>query len=149
MMINLVKHPLLKAVLVLADNGPPRFIGPLCKVPIDRCSTADLSQEHLKERDIHYICFHYSLNGKQYCDDLGKSMPFDEFYKALAEGAETKTSQVNAEEFVTYFTPFLEKGLDILHVCLSSGLSGVYNSANIARNELLEEYPDRKIYIVD
>lgn len=113
------------------------------------CSTADLTEEHFNKRDIHYICFHFSLDGKQYDDDLGKSIPFDEFYKAMSKGAETKTSQVNVHEFVAYFTPFLEQGMDILHVCLSSGLSGVYNSANIARNELIEKYPDRKIYIID
>ncbi len=113
------------------------------------CSTADLTQSHFESRKIHYICFHYSLDGKQYYDDLGKSVPFDKFYEAMANGAETKTSQVNIDEFLEYFTLFLEQGLDILHVCLSSGLSGVYNSAAIARNELLEKYPDRKIYIVD
>ena len=53
------------------------------------------------------------------------------------------------DEFIDYFTPFLEQGFDILHVCLSSGLSGVYNPAQIARSDLLEKYPDRKIYIVD
>jgi EDD domain protein, DegV family len=113
------------------------------------CSTADMTEQHFREREINYICFHYSLNGKQYEDDLGKSMPFDEFYEALSKGAETNTSQVNVDEFIGYFTPFLERGLDILHVCLSSGLSGVYNSANIAKNDLSEKYPDRKIYIVD
>ena len=113
------------------------------------CSTADLTQRHFNERNICYICFHYELDGKQYPDDLGKSMPFDQFYKAMAAGAETKTSQVNVEEFVQYFTPFLEQGKDILHVCPSSGISGVFNSANAARAELAEKYPERTIYIVD
>ena len=113
------------------------------------CSTADLSKEHFNKRDINYICFHFFLNGKQYPDDLGTSVPFDEFYKAMADGAETKTSQINVDEFIDYFTPFLEQGLDILHVSLSSGISGVYNSACIARSDLLDKYPDRKIYIVD
>lgn len=113
------------------------------------CSTADLSREHFERRDIHYICFHYSLNGKAYPDDLGQSIPFDEFYQAMTDGAETQTSQVNAEEYIAYFTPFLEQGKDILHLTLSSGISGSYNSANVAREELAEKYPDRKIYIVD
>lgn len=113
------------------------------------CSTADLSKNHFQDRNIHYICFHYSMNNTQYADDLGESLPFAEFYKKMAEGAETKTSQVNIDEFIDYFTPFLEKGLDILHVCLSSGLSGVYNSALIAKEDLLEKFPDRKIFIVD
>ncbi len=113
------------------------------------CSTADLTAEHFKERDISYVCFHFMLNGKQYSDDLGKTIPFDEFYTALANGAETSTSQVNVDEYINYFTPFLEEGKDILHVSLSSGISGTFNSANIAKAELQEKYPDRKIYIVD
>lgn len=113
------------------------------------CSTADLSKEHFEARDIHYVCFHYSLNGENYADDLGQSVPFDEFYKRMTEGAETKTSQVNVDEYIEYFTPFLEAGKDILHVTLSSGISGTINSAKIAADELLEKYTDRKIYIVD
>lgn len=113
------------------------------------CSTADLSKEHFLSRNISYICFHFELDGKQYADDLGESIPFADFYKAMTDGAETKTSQINAEEFVNYFEEFLSKGEDILHVCLSSGISGVYNSAMIAKNMMEEKYPDRKIYIVD
>ena len=113
------------------------------------CSTADLTEEHFRARDISYICFHFYLDGKPYPDDLGKTISFERFYDAMAKGAETKTSQVNADEFISYFTPFLEQGLDVLHVCLSSGLSGVYNSANVAKETLQEQYPDRKIYIVD
>ena len=113
------------------------------------CSTADLSAKHFEDRDIRYICFHYMLNGKQYADDLGKSLPFDQFYKMMADGAETRTSQVNADEFTEYFKGFLDQGLDVLHVSLSSGISGAVNSANIARDELQEKYPDRKIYVVD
>ena len=113
------------------------------------CSTADLTEEHFHARDIHYICFHFLLDGVQYADDLGKSISFDEFYQAMVDGAETKTSQVNVDEFIDYFTPFLENGQDILHVCLSSGISGVYNSATIAREMLLEKFPERQIAIVD
>ncbi len=113
------------------------------------CSTADLTEEHFKARDINYICFHFSLDGKQYPDDLGKTIPFDRFYKAMTDGAETSTSQVNVDEYIEYFTPFLEQGKDILHVTLSSGLSGTINSARIAKEELEGKYPDRKIYIVD
>jgi len=113
------------------------------------CSTADLTQEHFEKRDIHYICFHFELDGKEYADDLGKSINFHEFYTAMVNGASTKTSQVNTEEFTEYFTPFLEQGKDILHLTLSSGISGVINSARLAAQELSEKYPDRKIYVVD
>ena len=113
------------------------------------CSTADLTHEHFTRRDIHYVCFHFELDGVPYSDDLGQSVPFEKFYQAMAEGADTKTSQVNVAEFIEYFESFLKNGQDILHVTLSSGLSGAYNSACAARDELLETYPDRKIYIVD
>ena len=113
------------------------------------CSTADLSLEHFQNRNIHYICFHYELNGTVYPDDLGQSMPFDVFYEAMTKGAETKTFQVNVAEFEAYFESFLKEGKDILHLCLSSGITGVMNSANIAKDILAEKYPERKIYIVD
>ena len=113
------------------------------------CSTADLTNEHFEQRNIHYICFHFELDGKQYPDDLGKSISFDDFYQAMTNGADTKTSQINTEEFKEYFEPFLKEGKDILHLTLSSGISGVYNSARLAGEELSEQYPDRKIYIID
>ena len=113
------------------------------------CSTADLTKEHFERRGIHYICFHYQLDGKDMLDDLGQSMPFDKFYQAMVDGADTRTSQVNTEEYLTYFEGFLEQGLDILHVTLSSGISGTINSANVAAEQLRGRYPDRKIYVID
>ena len=113
------------------------------------CSTADLSEEHFTKRNIHYICFHYELDGVQHLDDLGKSIPFKEFYQAMTNGADTRTSQINADEYISYFEPFLIEGKDIIHLTLSSGISGTINSAIIAKETLLEKYPDRKIYIID
>ena len=116
---------------------------------ISCCSTADLTEEHFKDRDIECVFFHYELDGKEYLDDLGKSMSLDDFYQAMIDGAETKTSQVNAEEYEAHFRKFLEQGLDVLHVTLSSGISGTINSALVAKANLEEEFPDRKIYVVD
>lgn len=113
------------------------------------CSTADLSKEHFENRDIHYICFHYKLDGVDHPDDLGQTIPFEEFYKKMDEGADTVTSQVNVSEYVEYFSQFLEEGKDILHVSLSTGLSGTYSSAMNAALIARERYPERKIYIVD
>ena len=113
------------------------------------CSTADLAKEHFERLDIHYVCFHYFLNGVEYPDDLGQSIPFPDFYKAMAEGAETSTSQVNISEYLDMWTPFLEQGRDVLHVTLSTGISGTYNSAVSAAAIAGERYPDRKIYVVD
>lgn len=113
------------------------------------CSTVDLTQEHLDRRDIHYIPFHFVLGDKEYVDDLGKSIKLEDFYKAMSEDVMTKTSQVSVGEYINYFSKFLDEGKDILHVTLSSGISGTYNSACTAKSILEEKYPDRKIYIVD
>ena len=110
------------------------------------CSTADLSKEHFEARGIHYVCFHYALDGVEYFDDLGQSMPFDEFYARMAAGADTRTSQVSITEYVEHFSRFLEQGQDVIHVCLSSGtINSAQNAALIVR----ERYPERKIYIID
>lgn len=113
------------------------------------CSTADMPKEYFEERNIKYICFHYQLDGVDYMDDLGQSMPFDKFYQAMVDGAETKTSQISAGEYEEYFESFLKEGKDVLHLTLSSGISGTINSANVAREMLKEKYPERKIYVID
>ncbi len=113
------------------------------------CSPADLSKEQFDARDIHYICFHYFLDGKAYLDDLGQSLTHEEFYARMAAGADTSTSQISISEYVDYFSEFCEKGQDILHVTLSSGISGTINSAQNAALIVRERYPQRKIYIID
>ena len=116
---------------------------------ISCCSTADLSKEHFEKIDVHYCCFHYEMDGVQYLDDLGQSMDFDVFYQRMTDGAMTKTSQINADEYEEYFAQFLSQGKDIIHLTLSSGISGTFNSANLAKALLEDKYPDRKIYVID
>jgi DegV family protein with EDD domain len=113
------------------------------------CSTADLPYEYFTKRNIPFVCFHFNLDGKEYPDDLGRSMPFEEFYKRIAAGAMPTTSQVSVGQYLAFFEPFLKEGKDILHLSLSSGISGSYNSALLARDELLQKYPARILYIVD
>ena len=113
------------------------------------CSPADLSKEHFERIGVRYVCFHYALDGVEYPDDLGQTIPFDEFYRRMSEGAETRTAQVNVSEYVDFFTPFLEAGKDVVHVCLSSGISGTINSARNAALILKERYPERTVYVID
>lgn len=113
------------------------------------CSTADMPLEFFQTRNVQLICFHFTMDGTEYADDLGQSIPFDEFYQRIADGAEPTTSQVNVQQYIEFFEPFLKEGKDILHIVFSSGLSGSYNSACIARDTLSEQYPDNKIYLVD
>lgn len=105
--------------------------------------------EYLQKRNIPFVCFHYIMDGNEYPDDLGQTMSFDEFYRRIAAGAMPTTSQVNVEQFINFFEPYIKDGKDILHISLSTGLSGSCNSAYIAREQLLSKYPDRIIMIVD
>ncbi|MCR5251024.1 MAG: DegV family protein [Lachnospiraceae bacterium] len=113
------------------------------------CSAVDLTKEQMEELGISFIPFHFELNGVLYEDDLGKTVPYPEFYRRMTEGEETKTSQVNAEEFERYFESFLKEGKDVIHLTLSSGISGTINSAKLAKDILSEKYPERKLYVVD
>lgn len=113
------------------------------------CSTTDMSEQFFETHKVPFACFHFQMDGVDYDDDLGHSMSFDEFYKRIDAGAQPVTSQVNPEEFVTLFEKVLEKGEDLIHISLSSGLSGAYNSAVIAGDLMREKYPNRKITIID
>ena len=113
------------------------------------CSTADLSKEYFTTRDIKYVCFHFELGGTEYLDDLGISVPPAELYRRMVAGEGTKTSQVSVREYEDIFEEALSQGKDVIHLTLSSGISGSYNSACIARDEMQEKYPDRKIYVID
>ncbi len=113
------------------------------------CSTADLTKEYFEKRGIRYVCFHYELGGNDYLDDLGQTMPPAELYRRMLAGEDAKTSQVSIGEYADLFRGILDEGKDVLHLTLSSGISGTYNSAVIAAKQLQEEYPHRKIYVVD
>lgn len=113
------------------------------------CSTCDLTHEQLKEIGVSCVHFHFTLGTQSYPDDFGLSVPFEDFYKRMAAGEATSTAQVNISEYLDMFTPILEEGKDVLHICLSSGLSGTRNSAENAALIAREQFPERKIYIVD
>ena len=113
------------------------------------CSTADVTRELLEERGIAYAYFNYQLDGQMLKDDFGQTNSPAQLYSKMLAGADAKTSQVNVGEYVTHFEKFLTQGKDVLHVTLSSGISGTYGSACAARDQLAEKYPDRKVVIVD
>jgi len=113
------------------------------------CSTADLPYDHLQKRHIPFVSFHFTMDGNEYPDDLGQSMSYEEFYRRIAAGAMPTTSQVSVGQYLAFFESYLKEDKDILHISLSSGLSGSYSSALLARDELLPRYPDRKILVVD
>ena len=82
---------------------------------------------------------------------LGDVDHFDghSYYEGLRQGRKVGTSLLNSQLFITHFTPVLESGQDILYVSMSSGISGTYNAAVAAAMELMEEFPERFVHIVD
>lgn len=120
------------------------------KFQLTCCTTVDLDREYFEKRQIPYLCLHFHVDGVSYLDDLGQSMPLDLFYRRIKnEGILPTTSQLNPEEYEEFFEPIVKEGFDILHVTLSSGISGTYNSAEVAARHIAKRYPDRKIIVVD
>ena len=110
-------------------------------------NNADLPEEFYKEHQIGCTYFSYTLDGKEYTKE--NFLPVEEFYSKMRAGSMPTTSQVNPERVRALFEPYLKEGKDILHIAFSSGLSGTFNSCRIAAQELMEEYPERKIRVVD
>ena len=71
------------------------------------------------------------------------------YYESLRGGVVVKTSLLNSALFMTHFEPLLKDGTDIVYVAMSSGISGTYNAARTAAQQLMEEYPERFVHIVD
>ncbi len=113
------------------------------------CSSCDLSNEWIEKRNLHYVCHEVIVGDEVKKDDMGITFSPWDMYKLMAEGADTKTSMVSIGDYMEYFEEFLKEGKDIIHVSLSTGISGTYNSACQAADELAEKYPSRKITIID
>ena len=113
-------------------------------------STIDLTQKMIEELELTVISLRFTIDGKTYKDKSDMSeMSTETFYAKLREGKMSTTSQINADEFARTLEPILEAGEDVLYIAFSSGLSGTCQSAYIARDELKEKYPERKIYVFD
>lgn len=113
------------------------------------CSTADLSKEHFEKCGIPVVYFHFQLDGIDYLDDCGESLSSKTLFQRMSKGAATHTSQVSPGEYIEFWSRYLTEGKDILHISFSTGLSGTYQSAMIAKAELTILFPERRIYVVD
>ena len=110
-------------------------------------NNSDLPEKYLKDHGVGCMYLSYSMDGKNYTH--GNFLPEHEFYEAMRNGSMPTTAQVNPENAKALLEPYLKEGKDILHIAFSSALSGTYNSSRIAAEELMEEYPDRRIIVVD
>ena len=110
-------------------------------------NNSDLPEKYFKDHGVGCMYLSYSMDGKNYTHE--NFLPEHEFYEAMRNGSMPTTAQVNPENAKALLEPYLKEGKDILHIAFSSGLSGTYNSSRIAAEELMEEYPDRRIIVVD
>lgn len=112
-------------------------------------SDSDLPYELKVRYDIPVVYMPYSLDGKEYFDDLGQTLDSKSFFDKMRAGAQPSTSALNEMVYTEYFEPILASGKDLLFVAFSSQLSGTINSIYAARESLKEQYPDRRIVVVD
>lgn len=113
-------------------------------------STTDLTPALIQDLELQVIPMCYIMDGKTYRNiPGGGSMDEPAFYQKLRNGIMSTTTQINSDEFIQVFTPILEAGQDILYIAFSSGLSGTCQSALIAKRQLQETFPERRIEVFD
>ena len=111
-------------------------------------TSANLPTAMAKERGIVIIPFSYIMNGKAYtCADTA-TFDAEGYYAMIGSGVKVTTSQVTPQQFVEAFEPLLEDG-DVIFLSMASGISGTYNSACMAAQQLMEKYPERKVRVID
>lgn len=112
-------------------------------------SGLDLPYQTLANNNVDFVSMHVDINGKNYTDDLEHHFDLEHFYQQIDAGVMPSTTQVNIGQFVEFFKPYVEAKTPILYLGFSSGLSGTFNSAQQAKDVLLNDYPDAQIYLVD
>lgn len=110
-------------------------------------TSANLPVEIIDEYGIEVVPFSYTIDGVEYIPE--REFDGKAFYAAMRAGSEVKTSMVNAGTFIERFKAALDAGKDVLYIGMSGGISGTANAALMAKQELDEEYPDRKIVVID
>lgn len=110
-------------------------------------SATDMPKHIIKEYGLHVIPTPVVIEEKDYFD--GKTVFPEEFYDILRSGKDVKTYHINQQMFYDNFKPYAEAGDEVIYVCFSTGIAGTFNAANLAKRELLEEFPDFQITIVD
>ena len=110
-------------------------------------TSANLPVEIIDEYGIEVVPFSYTIDGVEYIPE--REFDGKAFYAAMRAGGEVKTSMVNAGTFIERFKAALDAGKDVLYIGMSGGISGTANAALMAKQELDEEYPDRKIIVID
>lgn len=112
-------------------------------------TSANLPTPLVKSKNIDVIPFSYFSGDKEYvCTDT-ETFNGAEFYSKMRLGEHFTTSQINPQKYIDFIEPMLNNGDDVLVLCISSGVSGSFNSLQIAVKELSEKYPERSVFAID
>jgi DegV family protein with EDD domain len=112
-------------------------------------SNCDFTEEYLKENNNPVIPFSFILDGKEYMDDFGKSLSYENFYTEMVNGKMSTTSQINPYTFEEMFKKYLDEGYDVIYLGFSSNLSQTFTNALSTKNMLIDENPNYKLAVVD
>lgn len=113
-------------------------------------ATTDFSPSEAAALDITVIPMTYILDDKTYLYGPDhEEMPLPAFYDAMRSGKMPTTSQIPAIQYEEWFAPALRAGNDVLFICFSSVLTGCYHNACMAAKELMEQFPEQKVLVVD
>lgn len=110
-------------------------------------SASDVSDAIKKEYDLYVMPTPVTIDGVDYFD--GDTIFPDQFYAIQAEKKEIKTYHISQYMFEEHFRPFAKRGDEVLYICFSTGIAGTFQAANLAYNEIKEEYPDFTMTIID
>ena len=113
-------------------------------------STVDMPYSYLLERGVSVIDYTYTINGKEYNDNMGRDeKSLEEFYKLIDEGFLPSTSQINEYRYKEYFESLLKQSNCIFHLAFGTGVTPSYINAVNAANELMMENADVEIIVID
>lgn len=105
--------------------------------------SADIPAEYAKEKGVMFLPMSYSLGDEQrICDCIEPPEVLKAFYDGQRAGVLTHTTQISPYQYEESFKPYMSKGMSVLYLSLSSGLSSTYSSSLLAANDLNEKYKD-------
>ena len=112
-------------------------------------TSANLPSQLVREKDISVVPFSYYIDGEEFCCTDTDAFDGADYYARLRKREKISTSQITPQRYIDHIEPLLRAGRDVLYIGMSSGISGSYQSAEIAAAQLREEYPERTIRTVD
>lgn len=110
-------------------------------------SASDIPKWVIDQFELHVIPTPVVIDEKDYFD--GQTVMPEEFYEILRKGKDVKTYHINSQMFYDHFLSYAQNGDELIYICFSTGIAGTYNAANLAKTELLEQYPEFDLTIID